>query len=177
MQARRPWPGDAREELSEPLAVLLLPAKLENYDFAAHARDLLQIPRVLALEPGRFKTPRWLRETAPARSAKHLRFPGEPRVLVLYHPRQYPLARALGARYGSAELWYMRPDPDQLLAGDPTEDLTDLDQLASERATPARVISQTAEPAQLREPLRLRLRELGIISARVFVPGARVQAR
>jgi hypothetical protein len=170
----RPWPGEERPEVSEPLAVLLLPAKLEDFELAAHARDLLSIPRVLALEPGRFRTPRWLRDTAPARSARHLRFPGDPRVLVLYDPRQYPLARALVARYQRAELWYLRPDPEQLPAGEPSEDLSDLDQLATERAGHSRVISQTADAADLREPLRLRLRELEIISARPFIPGARI---
>jgi hypothetical protein len=173
----RPWPGEERAEVTEPLAVLLLPGKLEEFEFAAHARDLLSIPRVLALEPGRFRTPRFLRDTASARAARRLRLPGEPRVFVLYHPRQYPLARALCARHTQAELWYIRPEPAQLLAADPAEELTDLDQLATERAGPARVISQTAEAAELREPVRLRLLELEIISARPFVPGARVVTR
>jgi hypothetical protein len=173
----RPWPGEERAEVREPLAVLLLPAKLEEFELAPHARDLLSIPRVLALEPGRFKTPRFLRDTAPARSARRLRLPGEPRVFVLYHPRQYRLARALCARYQHAELWYLRPEPDELLAADPTEGLTDLDQLAAERAGPTRVISRTAEEPELREPLRVRLRELEIISARPFIPGARVVTR
>ncbi len=37
--------------MSEPLAVLLLPCKLEQFELAKHARGLLSIPRVLALEP------------------------------------------------------------------------------------------------------------------------------
>ncbi len=147
--------------MTEPLAVLLLPAKLEDFELAAHARDLLRIPRVLALEPSRFRTPRLLRDAVPLRSARRLRFPGEPRMLVLYHPRQYPLARALGGRYEHAELWYLRPDPAQL-----TAELAELDELAVDRAGAARVIDPTAPPAELRE----RLLELGIISARAFVP-------
>ena|SRR5579859_1502393 len=161
---------------SEPLAVLLLPQKLEEFELAEHARDLLSIPRVLALEPGRFPTPRFLRESAPLRAAKRLKFPGKPRVLVLYHPRQYPLARALAARHEGSELWYIRPDPEIVGEQDERPDeLADLDRLAYERATPARVISQDAEPGELREPLRLRLRELEVISPHPFVPGARIR--
>jgi hypothetical protein len=173
----RAWPGEAREGVSEPLAVLLLPAKLEDFELAEHARELLSIPRVLALEPGRVSTPRWLRESAPLRAARRLRLPGEPLVFVLYHPAQYSLARALCARYAKSELWYFRPEPASMVAGDPEDELAELDQLAVARAGEARVVSQTAEAAELREPLRLRLRELEIISHRPFVPGARVQAR
>jgi hypothetical protein len=160
--------------MSEPLALLLLPTKLEEFELADHARELLAIPRVLALEPGRWRTPRFLRESVPARTARRLPLPGEPRVLVLYHPQQYPLARALCARYEQAELWYIRPDAAQMSTGDPTGDLADLDRLARERATETRVVSQTAAPNELREPLRLRLRELEVISHRPFVPGARI---
>ena len=165
--------------MTEPLAVLLLPVKLEEFELAAHARDLLGIPRVVALEPSRLRTPRFLRDAFPVRTAKRLRLPGEPRVLVLYHPRQYPLARALCARYGQAELWYIRPGPPTLQAGDEREheELSELDQLACARATEARVLSQLADPSELRDPLRLRLRELEIISPRAFVPGARVRSR
>lgn len=164
--------------MPEPLGVLLLPAKVEDFELADHARDLLAIPRVLALEPGRVRTPRLLRHTAPIRTAKHLRFPGKPRLFVLYHPLQYPLARALCARYREAELWYIRPNPRAV--GDPGEatgELTEFDRLARERATDARVISQEAEPQESRELLRGRLRELGIISPYPFVPGARIPGR
>ena len=163
--------------MSEPLAVLLLPAKLEDFELGEHARDLLSIPRVLALEPSRFNPPRWLRETLPMRTARRLKFPGEPRVFVLYHPRQYPLARALWARYEQAELWYVRPIPEQLLAADPREELGFFDELARERAGETRVLSQTAKPHELRQTLRARLLELEIISSRPFVPGARVHTR
>lgn len=163
----------------EPLGVLLLPSRLEDFELADHARDLLAIPRVIALEPGRARTPSFLREALPVRTAKRLRLPGEPRALVLYHPRQYPLARALRVRYEQAELWYVRPGPVRLEVGGERErdELSELDQLACERATPARVLSQLADPSELRDPLRLRLRELEIISSRPFVPGARVRRR
>ncbi len=158
--------------MTEPLAVLLLPTKLEQFELDAQARELLVIPRVLALEPGRVRAPRILRHSAPVRTARRLRLPGEPRLLVLYHPRQYPLARALSARYDQAELWYIRPNPERGSAAD--EELAELDLLARERATEARVFSQHAPDDELREQLRLRLRELGIISSRPFLPGARI---
>jgi hypothetical protein len=159
----------------EPLGVLLLPSKLEEFELADHARDLLAIPRVIALEPPRMRTPRFLREVIPVRTAKRLRFPGEPRVLVLYHPRQYPLARALHARYEQAELWYIRPGPAALRVRDEREsdELTELDQLACARATESRIVSQLADSNELRERLRGRLHELEIISWRPFVPAAR----
>ena len=142
---------------TEPIAVLLLESELEQLESGAHVRDLLTIPRVIALEPSRFRTPRLLRDAAPVRQAKRLRFPGEPRVIVLYHPVQYLLARALCARYAGAELWYARPEPDRL---------------ACERATPLRIIDRDGEADG---QLRARLRELGIISQRPFVPWARIE--
>jgi hypothetical protein len=155
----------------EPLGILLLPCDLEDFELADHARDLLAIPRVVAIEPSRRRTPRWLRDMLPARQARRLRFPGEPRVLVLYHPSQYPLARALVARYAECELWYIGLDREQLLdrpGYDPGE-LADLDQLARGRAR------QMISPGD--DALRYRLRELEIISPRPFVPGGRIQAR
>lgn len=78
----------------EPLAVLLLPRRVEEFELAAHAQDLLAIPRVVALEPSRARTRRLRRNTITALQARRLRFPGRPRVFVLYEPEQYPLARA-----------------------------------------------------------------------------------
>jgi hypothetical protein len=165
----RPRYRDGSER--EPLGVLLLPCQLEDFDLAGHARELLAIDRVVAIEPSRRRTPRWLRDTLPARQARRLRFPGDPRVLVLYHPSQYPLARALVARYGESELWYVGPAAEQLRdqPGFNPDELTELDRLARDRAR------QTISPGD--DALRYRLRELGIISSRPFVPGARIQAR
>ncbi len=95
-------------------------------------------------------------------------------MVILYHPAQYPLARALCARFAEAELWYVRPDPATLVPEPPftREDLRELDQLACERATEDRLSEGVAG-----EPLRARLRELEIISHRPFVPGARIAGR
>lgn len=155
----------------EPLGILLLPCELEDFELAGHARELLSIPRVAAVEPPRRRTPRLLRDTLPVRQAKRLRFPGEPRVLVLYHPAQYALGRALLARHQRSELWYVEREL-AALVDEPNfsrDELLELDQLARDRAR------QTISPAD--DALRYRLRELEIISARPFVPGARIQTR
>lgn len=163
---------DTAEE--EPLALLLLPSELEQFELQGHARDLLQIPRVIALEPSRRRAPRWLRDTVPARQARRLKLPGKPRLIVLYHPSQYPLARALCARHQDAELWYVRPDPASIVAERTFSlaDLQELDQLAGDRAALDQPSAGVAG-----EPLRIRLRELEIASNRPFVPGARIDVR
>lgn len=159
------------QRVVEPLGILLLPCRLEDFELADHARDLLSIPRVVAVEPPRRRTPRFLRDSLPARQARRLRFPGQPRVLVLYHPTQYPLARALLARHEAVELWYIGRDGVQVTDAPDydREELTDLDQLARARAR------QTIAPGD--DALRYRLRELEVISPRPFVPGARIQTR
>lgn len=163
-------PGSEPEEEQEPLGVLLLPGKLEDIPFAERARDLLSIPRVVALEPPRIRLSRFLRENASGRQATRLKFPGRPRLLVLYDPAQYPLARALCARYPDAELWYVPPARGELEAAGPGS--LDSDALAAERAT--RVLEDgLADPG----PLRERLTELGVISPYAFVPGARPRRR
>ena len=45
-----------------------------------------------------------------ATQARRLKLPGVPRVIVIFHPLQYPLARGLIARHPDAELWYWRWD-------------------------------------------------------------------
>lgn len=158
--------------VTDSLAVLLLPSRLEEFELAAHARDLLDIPRVLALEPSRVRTPAALRDAVSARQAKRLRLPGEPRVLVLYHPAQYPLARALLAVHGQAELWYFQPDPDTL---DP--ELIGFDELARTRAARVLVVAVDGDPRVDNRPLRERLIELDVINHRPFVPALRASRR
>lgn len=163
----------------EPLGLLLLPRRLEQFELRDHARALLQIPRVVALEPGRVRPPSFMRDAAAVRQARRLRLPGIPRLLVLYHPLQYPLARAVRSRHEHAELWYVRPDPDTLgnERGAMREELLALDEIAVERSTRT-VLSGTAEVlAADTDSLRERLGELGVISHRPFVPGARVRGR
>jgi hypothetical protein len=155
--------------VTDALALLLLPARLETFELAAHARDLLEIPRVLALEPSRFGTPLSLRDAVTARQARRLRFNGEPRAFVLYHPRQYPLARALLAVHEQADLWYFQPDLQTL----DDEDLVGLDELARTRATRVLVATPNGDARADNQPLRARLLELEVISHRPYVPSPR----
>jgi hypothetical protein len=151
--------------MPEPLALLLLPGRLERFKQAAHARELLAIPRVVALEARSARGPGILTEAAALRQARRLRLPGEPRLVVLYHPRQYPLGRAICARHHPAELWYVHQE-------DPGP-LADFDELARERAV--RVI-HTGEPEDT-DALRRRLLELEVINPRPFYPGGRISDR
>lgn len=161
----------------DSLAVLLLPGKLEGFELEAHARDLLSIPRVLALEPSSARAPRWLREAATLRQGRRLRFPGRPRLMVLYHPAQYPLARALRAHHDELELWYIPPEREGL--GDPddaqTRELVSFDELARENARQTLLVTGATEVQD--GPLRLRLRELDVINPRAFVPSVRSRRR
>lgn len=169
----------SRTDTDESLGLLLLPRRLEEFELAEHARGLLQIPRVIALEPGRVKTPRFMRDAAAMRQAKRLRLPGIPRLVVLYHPVQYLLARALCARYSQAELWYVRPDPDSLRdeAGYSRDDQIELDALAGERATRTVMLGTPEVLDAQTASLRDRFQQLEIISHRPFVPGGRLGGR
>lgn len=163
------------EPADDVLAVLLLPGPLEGFAREDHARGLLSIPRVVVLEPSRMRPPRFLRDGISLRQARRLRLPGRLGLLVLYHPAQYPLARALCARY-QVELWYIPPEPEHMEAADEahTRELAAFDVLARERAT--QVVEASADHVD-DESLRVRLRELGVINPRAFLPGARSQWR
>jgi len=154
----------------DSLALLLLRGRLEGFELEEHARSLLSIPRVIALEASRARARRLLRDAVAVRQAKRLRFPGNARLLVLYHPAQYPLARALHDRYG-AELWYVEPHPDDTWVGRGDTELRQSDALARERAFALlpRIDATHVEDAALRD----RLRELDVISPYAFMPEAR----
>jgi hypothetical protein len=98
--------------ISRPLGVLLLPAALERFGLRAHAEDLLSGPGVVAVDPPRFgasaRVPAAVADGLPAGQARRLRLPGSARAIVIFHPLQYPLARALIAHEPDAELWYWR---------------------------------------------------------------------
>jgi hypothetical protein len=157
-----PEPGE------ESLAVLLLPSKLEEFELGAHARGLLSIPRVVALEPPRFRTPRLMRNAVGIRQARRLPFPGRPRMIVLYHPAQYPLAQALLSHDDELELWYIAPDVESLTG---SSELNDLDDLARAHATQIVPVRDGTDVSD--EDLRERMRELDVINARAFIPVAR----
>ena len=155
------------------MAVLLLPGALEGFEREEHARSLLSIPRVVALEASARRAPSWLRHAAPIRQARRLQLPGRLRMVILYHPAQYPLAIALSGRHDEAELWYLPPDRSSVSGhnAEETRELLLSDSLARDRST--RTLAETPAVGSYDDPLRLRLRELDVINARAFVPAAR----
>ena len=108
----------ARAELDEdtPLCVLLLPRELEQFILRDQAEDLLSAPGVVAIEPARVPYGAYLRLPGPvadglaATQARRLRLQGRPAAVVIFHPLQYPMARALISENPDCELWYWRWD-------------------------------------------------------------------
>jgi hypothetical protein len=100
--------------MPDPLAVLLLPDRLEEFALSEHARDLLRAPQVIALEPPRVSWARLARlpEAFAARTAlrqaKRLKLPGSARVVIIYNPLQTMMGLGLLSRHRGAELWYVR---------------------------------------------------------------------
>lgn len=113
-----------------PLCLLLLPGVLEQSPFASRAEDLRRAPGVAVVEPARIGARR-AGDRVAATQARRLgkKLPGAPRVVVVLHPLQYRLARALIARYQQCELWYAPGG-----AAFPPGALADLDALARERS-------------------------------------------
>ena len=104
-----------------PLAVLLLPAALEDFALRGHAEALLAAPGVVALEPGRTPYASYLR--IPPRAVTRMargqarrmvkRLPGRVAVVVLFDALQWPLAEQLLARAHGSELWLARTGDDE----------------------------------------------------------------
>lgn len=151
----------------DSLALLLLRGPLEGFELEEHARSLLSIPRVIALEATRARAPRVLREGAALRQARRLRFPGRVRLLVLYHPAQYALARGLRDRH-DAELWYVEPHPEDAWVSAEDPELQEADALARQRA--AALLPRIDATTVRDDALRVRLRELDVINPYAFVP-------
>ena len=105
--------------MPDPRALLLLPRPLEGFILADQARDLLRADGVVAADPPRIpygavaRLPAPLRDRLARRTARRLlrALDGDLRAVAIFHPVQWPLARALllAARPG-AELWYGRWD-------------------------------------------------------------------
>jgi hypothetical protein len=111
--------GPSRSRGGPPLCVLLLPAPLDRFILRDQAEDLLRAPRVVALGPGRVPYGAYAR--LPARAAAPLAAlearrllrslrGGAPRVVVIFHALQEPVARAMVDAVPGCELWYWRWD-------------------------------------------------------------------
>jgi glycosyltransferase involved in cell wall biosynthesis len=102
----------------EPIALLLLPRRLEGFILEDLARDLLRAPRVLAAGPGRVpygsygRLPGAIAERVATQHAQRLaaRLPGPVGVVLIFHPLQVFVAEALLRANPGAELWYSRWD-------------------------------------------------------------------
>jgi len=102
----------------DPRALLLLPRPLEGFILSDQARDLLRAPGVAAADPPRIpygaiaRLPGPLRNRLARGTARRLlrSLKGDLRAVAIFHPVQWPLARALLAARPEAELWYGRWD-------------------------------------------------------------------
>ena len=139
-----------------PVCVLLLTRRLDSFIQREQAEDLLRAPGVLAAGPPRLRfgavarLPRPLGDAVAriqaGRLLKKLGDRVEPRVFVIFHPVQYPLARALLRRCPGAELWYSRWDRYELAydAGEATR--ARLAELHEEAAGRAAITYAVSEP-------------------------------
>jgi hypothetical protein len=101
-----------------PLCLLLLPRPLERFILKDQAEDLLRADGVAALEPPRVpygllgRLPEGLAAGIAAVQARRMLrgLKGTPRAVVIFHPFQYLLARAIIAAAPGCELWYGRWD-------------------------------------------------------------------
>ena len=104
--------------MAPPLAVLLLPRTLESFILRDQAQDLLRAPGVVAVEPARVpygaygRLPESVGTVLAGLQAKRVvrALPGRPAAVVIFHPLQWPMARALLQRVPGCELWYGRWD-------------------------------------------------------------------
>ncbi len=104
-----------------PLALLLLPRPLEGFILRDQAEDLLRAEGVVAVDPPRIpygalaRLPHVIADVLANGVAKRLiralrRNGDRPRVIVIFHPVQVLLARAILQRVPDCELWYGRWD-------------------------------------------------------------------
>ena len=104
-----------------PLCLLLLPRPLDGFILRDQAQDLLRAPQVVAVDPPRVpygalaRLPHRVGEQMAARTARRLirtlrRNGDRPRVIVIFHPVQLLLARAILMQEPDCELWYGRWD-------------------------------------------------------------------
>jgi glycosyltransferase involved in cell wall biosynthesis len=139
-------PGD------QPIALLLVPRSVERFILYDQGQDLLRAPGVVAVEAPRVpygalgRLPDALADGLASAQARRLRVDGRPVVAMIFHPFQWPFARALLARWPDLKLWYGLFDrtPAAPDAGPRTrERLEALHAAASERADLVFAVSST----------------------------------
>ena len=98
--------------MSQPIALLLVPRTVESFILYDQGQDLLRSPGVVAIEApfvrygvlGRL--PGVVAEPIAAAQVRRLKLDGEPVAAMIFHPFQWPLARAVLGRWPQCELWY-----------------------------------------------------------------------
>jgi hypothetical protein len=108
------------QRVPDPRALLLLPRPLEGFILADQARDLLRAEGVVAADPPRVpygavaRLPAPVRDRLARKTARRLLrsrpLRGDLRAVAIFHPVQWPLAKALLQARPQAELWYGRWD-------------------------------------------------------------------
>jgi hypothetical protein len=146
--------------VAKDLALLLLPRKLEGFILRDQAQDLLRAENVVAADPPAIpygavlRLPQAMAHLVAQRTAKRLlkalRRHGNLRVVVIFHPVQWPIARALLDLHPGTELWYWCWD-----RFDHAYDAS-----ASRRAKLAAYHEAAAERAELTVAASVRLAEL-----------------
>jgi hypothetical protein len=147
----------------DPVCVLLLPVALESFALRDAVERLRRARGVVAVDPPRVPyralagLPGTVVDGLSARQARRLvrtlrRRVGEPRVVVVFAARQYPLARVVLGLCAGSELWYWRSGED-----DDDERGRELRALAGERA---RLVA--VGPDAEFEPLWTRLDDAGV---------------
>ncbi len=125
------------------LLVLLLPEPLEAFGERRLAEALLGAEGVVGVDPPRIsyaaqaRIPDVFGVAIAHRQARRLRrrLPGAPAAVAIFHPGQYPLARAIVAQVDGCELWYGRVDRPEAHAPERRRPrLAELHVLASGRA-------------------------------------------
>ena len=149
-----------KDDERRPLALLLLPRTLEEFILRDQAEDLLRAPGVVAVEAPKIRygvlgrLPDWLGSALAVGQARRLKLPGPVKVVVIFHPFQYPLARALMDRNPGSELWYGRWDRYEEAydaEGRTKERLQELHRLAAERSDLTFVASTELERLEREE--------------------------
>ena len=117
--APRPW-APADHAARRRSACCCCPRQLERFILRDQAEDLLRAPRRRRRRPAAVpygaygRLPRAVGDAARrgsgAAAAARARAAATPRVVVIFHPLQYPLARAMVGAVPGCELWYGRWD-------------------------------------------------------------------
>ena len=149
------------DDALRPLGLVLLPQPLETFPLRGEVEDLRRAGRLVAVDPPHVSYHRLARLPAviaeiladgqARRLVKTLRKRGDvPRLVVIFHPAQYLIARGVLRRGDDAELWYRPLDP----SGERRARATELHEQASART------ALTLSPGPPGPEVAERLREL-----------------